>query len=147
MWAEVDDAFTRFCVALCPLDQRERVATPAFRAELSLPQELGWLGIPRVHREACLRAADQWSYRDAAEAGALQANLAAAYHRASAPDASLWEPRGMESYFRAVAGALSDGLPASTTRDLRWRCDRNQLRSALWAFNAVPWVWTTSSGT
>src|SRR5690349_2691028 len=39
-WTEVDEAFTRFCAALCPLDLRPRIAGgSALRAELSLPQE------------------------------------------------------------------------------------------------------------
>ena len=52
VWSEVDDAFARFCSALCPLDLRDRFSTsPALRAELSLPQESGGLGIPRVALE------------------------------------------------------------------------------------------------
>ena len=47
VWTEVDAAFTRFCVALCPLDQRGRLLsdTSALRRELSLPEERGGLGI------------------------------------------------------------------------------------------------------
>jgi hypothetical protein len=140
-WGEVDAAFTRFCAALCPLDRRDRVAVDSpLRAELSLPQDLGGLGIPRVAVEARLRAADQWDHRDAVEAGMLPANIAEAYHRPDQLDSNRWQPRGMPVHFKAVADALTDGLPAADARDLTWRRQRNQMRSALWAFNAVPWV-------
>jgi hypothetical protein len=141
VWAEVDEAFTRFCAALCPLDQRGRVAAAsALRAELSLPQEFGGLGIPQVALEARLRAADQWAHRDAVEAGALQENVRAAYHQADALDRSLWRPLGMPSHYKSVSEALATGLSQADARDLAWRRQRNVLRSALWAFNAVPWV-------
>ena len=141
VWAEVDAAFTRFCVALCPLDQRGRLRTQssALRAELSLPQDHGGLGIPRVEHEARLRAADQWSHRDAREAGMLPENIAAAYRRADL-DRNAWVPRGMDPFFKAVGESLADGLSAADARDLAWRRGRNSLRAALWAFNAVPWV-------
>ena len=38
----------------------------------------------------------------------------------------------MEAYFKAAAEA--------DRRDLAWRQQRNRVRSAVWAFNAVPWV-------
>ena len=135
VWAEVDEAFTQFCEAVCPLDQRARLAD--LRAELSLPQRCGGLGIPCVAREARLRAADQWAYRDATEAGMLREHAAAAYHRpAGALDATQWVPIGMDAHFKGVAEALGDG----ETRESTQRRDRNQLRSALWAYAAVPWV-------
>ena len=98
VWSEVDDAFARLCSALCPLDLRDRFSTsPALRAELSLPQESGGLGIPRVALEARLRAADQWDHRDAVEAGALPVNVTAAYRCDDALDPSKWRPFGMEA--------------------------------------------------
>jgi hypothetical protein len=141
VWAEVDDAFTRFCVALCPVDQRDRLAaSPAFRAELSLSQELGGLGIPLVEREARLRAADQWDHRDAVEANMPPEYVRLAYCQSDPVDPRAWRPRGMKAYYEATAESLADGLSAADARDLAWRRGRNQLRSALWAFAAVPWV-------
>ena len=143
VWAEVDDALSRFCAALCPLDQRGHLAaSPAARAELALPQRFGGLGIPRVALEARVRAAEQWDYRDAAEAGMLRLNAAAAYRRpdAGALDANRWVPLGMDAHFTAVADSLSGGLPPAERVALARRRERNQLRSALWAFAAVPWV-------
>jgi hypothetical protein len=70
----------------------------------------------------------------------LTENINAAYHRPDALDASRWEPLGMETYYSAVAESLAAGLSAADARDLARRRERNQLRSALWAFNAVPWV-------
>ena len=141
VWSEVDDAFARFCSALCPINLRDRFSTsPAIRAELSLPHESGGLGIPRVALEARLRAADQWDHRDAVEAGALPENVSAAYCRDDALDPSKWRPFGMEAYFKAAAEALAEGLAAADGRDLAWRQQRNRVRSALWAFNAVPSV-------
>ena len=46
----------------------------------------------------------------------------------------------MKAYFKAVAEALAEGLSTADGRDLAWRQQRNRLRSAVWAFNAVPWV-------
>ena len=46
----------------------------------------------------------------------------------------------MEAYFKAAAEALPEGLSTADRRDLAWRQRRNRLRSAVWAFNAVPWV-------
>jgi len=141
VWDEVDRALSRFCSALCPRDLRDRLASPAaLRTELSLPQEFGGLGIPRVAVEARLRAADQWTRREAIEAGALGANISVAYRRTNELDASLWEAVGMKRFYAVEAAALTGGLSSVGARDLMWRRDRNQLRSALWAFNAVPWV-------
>jgi len=92
-----------------------------------------------VAREARLRAADQWDHRDATEARALAENIRAAYDR---PEGLVvyWLPIGMPAYYATVADSLTDGLSAADARDLTWRQQRNKLRSALWAFSAVPWV-------
>jgi hypothetical protein len=142
VWAEVDAALTRFCMAICPRDQRHRIAAPsALRAELALPQASGGLGIPRVALEARVRAAEQWSYRDAVEAGMLSENAAAAYHRPPAiPGAQDMLPLGMTAYHERVARTLVDGLDPTAARECDRRRERNQLRAAMWAFNAVPWV-------
>ena len=41
----------------------------------------------------------------------------------------------MEAYFKAAAG-----LSTADGRDLALRQQRNRVRSAVWSFNAVPWV-------
>ena len=46
----------------------------------------------------------------------------------------------MEAYFKAAAEALAEGLSTADRRDLASRQQRNRVRSAVWAFNAVPWV-------
>jgi len=147
VWAEVDDAFSRFCIALCPLDQRgclagsPGLAGTALRDELALPQTLGGLGIPNVAAEARIRAAEQWSYRDASEAGMLDHHAAAAYRRPDgALDASQREAVGTDAYFAGVARGLRGLATLAGSGEFAKRRERNQLRSALWAFAAVPWV-------
>ena len=136
MWAEVDDALSRFCVAVCPLDQRGRLAgSPglaerALRDELALPQRLGGLGIPNVADEARIRAAEQWSYRDASEAGMLDCHAAAAYRCPDgALDASQREAVGTDAYFARAATGLRGLATLADSRDLAKRRERNQLRS------------------
>ena len=69
-------AAARFCVAVCPVDQRGRLAHPStLRVELPLAQRCGGLGIPCVAVEAPLRAGD------AVEAGMLLGTAATAYRR------------------------------------------------------------------
>ena len=46
----------------------------------------------------------------------------------------------MVTYFTTAAVILAEGLSAADGRDLAWRQQRNRVRSAVWAFNAVPWV-------
>lgn len=136
-----DDAFARFCGALCPLDLRGRLAAPSsLRAELALPLRLGGLGIPIVAQEAPFRAADQWDYRDAREAGMLEGQAAAVYRRP--PDALDWHhvSVGLDAHYAAVAASLGAGLDRAAARALARRRERNQLRSAMWAACAVPWV-------
>jgi len=46
----------------------------------------------------------------------------------------------MPAHYARVMERLTENLPPADARDLAWRQQRNRLRSALWAFNAVPWV-------
>ena len=46
----------------------------------------------------------------------------------------------MVTYFTTAAEAVAEGRSAADRRDLAWRQQRNRVRSAVWAFNAVPWV-------
>src|SRR5271167_3144055 len=81
------------------------------------------------------------THRDAVETGMLQHHAVAAYRRPEgALDPNTWVPVGMESHYKAVAARLGDGLPVAAARDLALRRSRNTLRSAMWAFAAVPWV-------
>ena len=141
VWSEVDTALSRFCSTLCPSDLRGRLSSSRFRAELALPQELGGLGIPRVALEAPIRAGEQWDRRDAQQAGMLAEHAAVAYHRPpEALDRNRWIPVGTDAYHKAVANSFAEGLEAQAKAELVRRRDRNQLRAAMWAFNAVPWA-------
>ena len=74
----------------------------------------------------------------------LPQNIAAAYKRVEVCAGAVdWVPFGMKEYYKATAEALAEGAPAAEARDLAWRRSRNhcdELRAALWAFGAVPWV-------
>ena len=50
------------------------------------------------------------------------------------------QPIGMDAYYTAASDSVGDGLPRADARRLARRSDRNQLRSAMWAFAGVPWV-------
>ena len=90
------------------------------REELALPQRLGGMGIPCTTLEARLRAADQWAYRDAVEAGMLRENAVAAYRRPEgALDNSFMAPIGMDAHDAAVSEVF-DKVPDGTSPD-RWR--------------------------
>ena len=111
------EAFSLFCVAVCPVDQRGRLADRStVRAELALAQRFGGLGIRCVAVEAPLRAADQWAHRDAVEAGMLLGNAATAYRRPEGPiDSSAMQPIGMDAYYTAGSDSVGEAL----TRALR----------------------------
>lgn len=71
----------------------------------------------------------------------LRENAEAAYRRpAGALDASRWEPLGMAAHYASAAESLRAGARSASSRLHDRRRQRNQLRSALWAFAAVPWV-------
>ena len=46
----------------------------------------------------------------------------------------------MGVYYTAASDSPGEALPRADARRLARRSQRNQLRSAMWAFAAVPWV-------
>ena len=46
----------------------------------------------------------------------------------------------MDAYYTAASDSPGEALPRADARRLARRSQRNQLRSAMWAFAAVPWV-------
>jgi hypothetical protein len=159
VWAGVDAALSDFCAAVSPLDQRARFeASRDLRRELALPLELGGLGIPQVADEAPYRAADQWRYEVAVEAGMLEQHASVAYRRVSRggaggprerapyrrrdgePGDNTWEAVGVRSHHEAVSRDLRTNVAHADAQAFSRRRERNVQRAALWAFGAVPWI-------
>ena len=141
-WAETDAALDAFCAAVCPADLRDglRREHSELRHELSLPQSLGGLGIPIVAQEARHRAAEQWGYRDATEAGMLPDLAASAFRREDGVlSRGEWSPIGVGRHFEAVIAGLRAGHRDVGAVAWERRREQNCLRAGMWAFNAVPW--------
>ena len=63
----------------------------------------------------------------------LIGTAATAYRRLEI-DSSAMRPIGMDAYYTAASDSVGEALPRADARRLARRSDRNQLRSAMWAF-------------
>ncbi len=145
-WMEADTALDEICAALAPADLRAQAGESAgdrLRTELSLPQRMGGLGIPRLSVASAHMAASQAPFEKhahAREAGMLPCRDAIAYAR----DNSILGggervPVGLEKYCKDQLQAVAEAVPAGEQAAWRRRREQNTMRAGMWAFNSLPW--------
>ncbi len=141
-WAEADEALDDFCVALCPLDLRDRLhagSDSLLRDELALPMRAGGLGIQVARRGAPVMAAQIWTQRAAEACGALPSALAEGYRPPDGVPGARPERVDPEALAERCCAELAARTPAHERRLADRRRELNRMRGGTWVFDGVPW--------